>query len=558
MGRTMKRYFILGLTILISYNIFAQSGLVTVAEKSDFTSTSNYKDVNDFISQLLKSSPYIRRETMATSVEGRELPLLIIGDPLPKSPGDLVNDKRIVIYIQANIHAGEVEGKEASLMFLRDLLKDKNPQILKNVVLLVCPLFNPDGNEKISPLNRTYQNGPVNGVGVRYNGQYLDLNRDAMKAESPEVRGVLTNVFNKWDPSVFMDCHTTDGSYHVEPTTFCWMVNPDGDNSLIAYMRDKMMPGISKTLSEKYNVLNCFYGEFFDMLNPGKGWILDASEPRYMSNYYGIRNRLGILNENYVYADFKSRVMGCYYLIKSLVGYSSDHKSEIRNMLSEVDRKTIARGENPAVADSFAIDYNVRPLPDKVTIKTYKAELVNEANGWKNYSRTDIQEDVTVPYFIDYYPTKNVKFPFAYLITVKDPVISDLLKLHGIKLETLTSDTRIDVQRFEITDLKGARKLNQGHYTNTIEGKFISGPVDFTAGTIIVRTAQPLGNLAAYLLEPQSNDGLLYWNFMDRYIVPQWGIGYNPYPVYKVLDKTDIPSIAVDLSQRQLKEKITL
>ena len=538
----MKRFFVLWLAIMLTFGIFAQTGFLTVAEKSEFKSTSNYKDVNDFIDRLLKSSKFIRREGMGTSIEGREVPLLIIGNPLPRSPAELVNDKRIVVYIQADIHAGEVEGKEATQMYLRDLLKEKDPEILKNVVLLVCPLFNPDGNEKISPLNRTYQNGPENGVGVRYNGELLDLNRDAIKAESPEIRGVLTNVFNKWDPAIFMDCHTTDGSYHVEPTTFCWMVNPDGDNSLIAYMREKMMPEMSKTLSDKYNILNCFYGEFFDMMNPGKGWVMDASEPRYMSNYYGIRNRLGILNENYVYADFKSRVMGCYYLIHSLLDYASGHNSEIKNILSETDKKTIARGENPAVTDSFAIDYNVRPLPEKVTIKTYVAELVNETNGWKNYHRTEKQQDVTVPYFIDYYPVKNVRFPFAYLITIKDPAIIEVLKIHGIKFEKLIADSRIDVQRFDIIELKGSAKLNQGHYTNTIEGKYVNGPVDFPAGTIIVRTAQPLGDLAAYLLEPQSNDGLLFWNFLDRYLVPQWGIGYNPYPVFKVLDKTDIKS----------------
>jgi len=538
----MKRSGIFWLTIMLTFDIFAQPGFLTVAEKSDFKSTSNYKDVNDFIDKLLKSSPYIRRETIATSIEGREVPLLIIGNPLPKSPADLINDKRIVVYIQANIHAGEVEGKEATLMFLRDLFKKKNPEILKNVVLLVCPLFNPDGNEKISPLNRTYQNGPENGVGVRFNGQFLDLNRDAMKAESPEVRGDLTNVFNKWDPAIFMDCHTTDGSFHVEPTTFCWMVNPDGDNSLIAYMREKMMPEMSNTLSGKYNILNCFYGEFFDMLNPDKGWVYDAAEPRYMTNYYGIRNRLGILNENYVYADFKSRVMGCYYLINSLLDYASAHNSEIKNMLSETDKKTIARGDNPVATDSFAIDYNVRPLAGKVTIKTYQAELINDTNGWKNYHRTDKQVDVTVPYFIDYYPTKNVRFPYAYLITIKDQAITDLLKIHGVKFEKLSADTKIEVQRFNITELKGSTKLNQGHYTNTIDGNYVNGQVDFPAGTIIVRTAQPLGNLAAYLLEPQSNDGLLFWNYLDRYLVPQWGLGYNPYPVYKVLDKTDIKS----------------
>ncbi len=518
----------------------SQDKLLTVAEKSDFRSTSDYNDVMTFIEQLKKSSKFIRVETIARSVEGRDVPLLVIGNPLPKSPERAVNDNRIVIYIQANIHAGEVEGKEAVLMFARDLLSGKNTELLRNVIFLMCPNFNPDGNEQISPLNRTYQNGPANGVGVRYNGQFLDLNRDAMKAESPEVRGVISKVFNQWDPAVFMDCHTTDGSYHVEPVTFTWMVNPDGDNSLIYYMRDKMIPEMSGTLLKKYNVENCYYGEFNDMMKPENGWFYDASEPRYMSNYYGLRNRLGILNENYVYAGFESRVKGCYFLIRSLADYVSVHKNEIKDMLSETDKRTVQRGLNPAVTDSFAIEYKVRPAPEKVTIQTYEAELVTDANGRKRFQRSDRQKTVTIPYLIDYYPTKNVKFPFAYLLTVNDPEVVELLKIQGIKLEKLTEPAKLDVEKFEISELKGAARLNQGHYTNTIKGRFLKETVAFPAGTVVIRTAQPLANLAAYLLEPQSNDGLMTWNFLDRYLVPQWGMGYNPYPVYKVIEKTEI------------------
>jgi murein tripeptide amidase MpaA len=542
----MKRLLLIGLAIYLSGpQAFSQEKFQTVAEKSDYKSTSDYEDVMTFIDQLKKSSDYIRVENIATSVEGREIPLLIIGNPLPKSPKDLANDKRIVVYVQANIHAGEVEGKEATLMYARDLLKDKNPGLLENVVLLICPLFNPDGNEKISPLNRTNQNGPVNGVGVRYNGQFLDLNRDAMKAESPEVRGVLTNVFNRWDPSVFMDCHTTNGSYHVEPVTFTWMVNPNGDNSLISYMRDKMMPEMSKTLFSKHKVENCFYGEFYDMMDPEKGWVLDASEPRYMSNYSGIRNRLGILNENYVYSDFRSRVLGCYYLINSLLDYASTHNTEILNLLKDVDRRTIARGISPAVTDSFAVEYKVRPAPEKVTVKTFEADLVTDANGRRSYKKSDRQRDVIIPYFIDYFPTKSVSFPFAYLVTTSDPEIIGLLRMHGIKIEKLTKNSRIEVLRFEISELKGAARLNQGHYTNTVKGRYLKETIDFPAGTIIVKTAQPLANVAAYLLEPQSNDGMLTWNFFDRYLVPQWGLGYNLFPVYKVMERIELKTINI-------------
>jgi hypothetical protein len=540
----MKKNFAVAITLLfLTCQVNSQEKLLTKAEKSDFKSTSDYKDVMSFINSLKISSHFIKAENIGTTIEGREIPLLIIGNPLPKSPSDVKNDGRLIIYIQANIHAGEVEGKEATLMFARDLLKGKSPELLKKIVFLICPLFNPDGNEKISPLNRTYQNGPVNGVGLRYNGQSLDLNRDAMKAESPEVRSVLKGVFNKWDPAIFMDCHTTDGSFHVEPVTFTWMVNPDGDNSLIHYMRDKMIPAMSFTLKDKYKTENCYYGEFNDMMNPESGWFYDAAEPRYMSNYYGLRNRLGILDENYVYSDFKSRVMGCYYLIWSLGEYAAANKTEIKKMLQEADARIVSRGLNPAVTDSFSVEYKVRPLPDKVTIQTFEAEMATDSNGRRRYQKTDRQKTVTIPYYIDYYSTRNVRFPFAYLLVSRDPEVISLLKVHGIKMEKLAADSRIETERFDISGLKPAGRLNQGHYMNTVEGKFVSDSVSFPAGTIVIRTSQPLANLAAYLLEPQSNDGLLTWNFLDRYLVPQWGMGYNPYPVYKVLKKSNIKTI---------------
>jgi hypothetical protein len=537
----MKRFFVSGVAIFLAgVCIFGQARFLTTAESSDFKSTSDYDDVMGFIGQLKKTSKYIRVETIAKSIEGRDIPLLIIGNPLPKTPYQLTNDKRIVIYIQANIHAGEVEGKEASLMFARDLISEKNPELLKHIVLLICPNFNPDGNEKISPANRTNQEGPANGVGVRYNGQFLDLNRDAMKAESPEVRGVITKVFNTWDPAVFMDCHTTDGSYHVEPVTFTWMVNPNGSDSLIHYMRNRMMPEMSKTLLDKYRVENCYYGEFNNMMKPEEGWFYESAEPRYMSNYFGLRNRLGILNENYVHADYKSRVMGCYYLIKSLTDYASVHKDEIKEMLKEADAKTRMRGQNPSATDSFAIKFGVRPLTEKVTIKTYEVEPVQDADVWPPFRRTERQNTVTVPYFIDFFPEKSVKFPYAYLMKINDQNVVDLLKIHGIRLERMMAASELEVERFDISALEGSERLNQGHHTNTVKGRFVRETIGFPAGTLVIRTDQPLANLAAYLLEPQSDDGLITWNFFDRYLVPQWGAGFYHYPVYKVISKTEL------------------
>jgi murein tripeptide amidase MpaA len=537
----MKKILLLNLVLFLGIHLLkAQNTLLTVAEKSGFESTANYADVQSFVSELAKNSKFIRVESIAKTTDGREVPLLVIADPLPKSPADLVNDKRIVVYIQANIHAGEVEGKEASLMLARDLVNGVNKEILRKVVVLICPNFNPDGNEQISVNNRTHQNGPKNGVGQRYNGQMLDLNRDAMKLESPEMRGLLRNVIRKWDPSVLVDCHTTNGSYHEEPVTFTWMMNPAGSRVLINYMRDKMMPDVSAILTDKYHVLNCFYGEFTDMKNPENGWISYASEPRYLTNYIGVRNRLAILNENYVYADYKTRVLGSYKLLNSILEYSAAHAGEIKTLLNQTDELTIARGTQPAVLDSFPIGYKVIPTPDKITIRAYEVDVITGLDGEEDYTKSERKKLVNAPYLADYIATKNIAFPFAYLIRFNDPILINLLLSHGIQVEKLTKAETLKVETFKITSLKPASRLNQGHYTNTVAGIMQTDTLDFPAGTFVVRTAQPLANLAAYLLEPQTNDALILWNYFDRYLVPQWGRGYNPYPVYRLMKKTEL------------------
>lgn len=518
----------------------AQNTLLTVAEKSNFESTARYADVQQFIKELTKISKFIRVESIAKTTEGRDVPLLIIANPLPATPLDLQNDKRIVVYIQANIHAGEVEGKEASLMLARDLVKGLNNDILQKVVVLICPNFNPDGNEAISTKNRTNQNGPINGVGLRYNGQMLDLNRDAMKLETPEMKGLIKNVIRRWDPSVMVDCHTTNGSYHEEPVTFTWMINPAGDRDLVIYMRDNMMPAVSSILTEKYSVLNCFYGEFKDLKNPENGWIADASEPRYLVNYIGVRNRLAILNENYVYADYKSRVLGSYSLLHSILDYSASNANEIKVLLKKADLRTIARGIEPAVQDSFPIEYMARPTPKNITIKAYEVDVTTDGEGREKLRKSDRKRLVTTQYMADYFPTKSVSLPFAYLIKINDPELINLLLAHGIKLEKLTKQSTLEVESFQITGLKPVSRINQGHYTNSVTGKMLTDTIDFQPGTYVVRMAQPLANLAAYLLEPQSNDGLLFWNYFDRYLVPQWGRGFNAYPVYRLMKKTDL------------------
>jgi hypothetical protein len=540
--KCIKLFIIISLFVSSFAAASVKGKILTTAEKSNFESTSRYVEVMDFFKQLKKISPNIKIESIGKSTEGRDVPLVIMGKPLVKSIKDLKKDKRIVIYIQANIHAGEVEGKEAIQMFARDILFKETPDYLKNVLLLICPIFNSDGNEQISKQNRTNQNGPVNGVGVRHNGQMLDLNRDAMKVETPEVYGMITNVLKKYDPAILLDLHTTNGSYHTEPLTYTWMMNGNTDRILINYMRDKMGPWLKKTITEKYSTPNVFYGEFRDMRDPSKGWDSYAFEPRYIVNYIGLRNRLSLLNENYVYADFKTRVLGCYSFLKGVLDYASANKDEIKKILKDSDERVIARGMNPAEKDSFAVEFIEKPTPTPEVINAYEMESYKDANGRDRLKPSSRVKQVTVPYLADYFPKRSVPFPYAYILTIPDAKVVNLLKTHGIKIEKLEKTVSLDVQTIKIKELKPAARLNQGHYNNSIKVEYVKEKKDIPAGSLIVRTAQPLANLAAYLLEPETDDGLLLWNYWDKYLVPQWGGAFLPYPVVKVLTVQDIPS----------------
>ncbi len=542
-GYIRKVFFIcFPLILLFIYSISPLSALsstkqepLTVAEASNFTATSRYADVTNFIRALQGQSSFLRVETLCVSPEGRNVPLLVIGKPVPSSPLAVSSHERVVVYIQANIHAGEVEGKEASLMLARDIVLKEKPPFLDKLVILIAPIFNADGNEKISPTNRRNQVGPEKGVGVRYNGQNLDLNRDGTKLESPEVQGLIRNVLLRWDPALLVDCHTTNGSYHEEPVTYVWGLNPNGDTSLIKYMREKMMPSINKNLREKFKVLSIPYGNFMDFKNPEKGWRPSGPQPRYLTNYISLRNRLAILNENYAYADYKTRVMGCYYFLLSILEYCYEHKDGIAQLIRSADRKTIQRGMRPSKDDMFAVEYDLKPLKDKITIRGWEMEVMPREGGWPRVKKKDKKKTYVVPYFSDFVPKRSVTFPYAYLVPTASREITEKLLQHGLSVEKLREPVTLEVESFRIKEIKGGSRLYQGHYLNSVKGEYFTEQKEFPEGTLFVATAQPLANVAAYLLEPESDDGLLVWNFFDRNLVSQWRREPQTYPVYKLL-----------------------
>jgi len=521
--------------------------LLTVAEASGFTRTSLHSDVMEFVTALERASRLVRVETMARTVEGRIVPLVVIGDPVPVSPAELRYDDRAVVYFQANIHAGEVEGKEAAQMLARDIALGETPDYLDRLVVLIAPDFNPDGNDKISTENRTRQHGPEGGVGLRYNGQNLDLNRDALKLETPEVRGLVRNVLTRWDPLFFLDSHTHNGSYHREPVTWAWGVNPNGDRAIISYVEHKMLPAITELMREKYGIATVPHGDFMDPREPEKGWVSHGPICRYLVNYVGLRNRLSVLNEQYPYVDFETRVRGAYSLFRAFLDYIYAHKDELVALVREADRRAVARGAAPSEGDSFIVEYDREPLEERLTIQGWEMEVEEREGKWPRVTRTDEERTFTgVPYYARYTAKRTVPYARGYLMQVRDEAVIENLLAHGIVVERLTEPARLDVQAFTVEEIEGSDRPNQGHYTSSVKGEYSTVEREFPEGTIFVRTAQPLGALASFLLEPESGDGLLFWNFFDRYLAPQWGYSPQVYPVYRLLEGAELATVALE------------
>jgi hypothetical protein len=484
----------------------------TIAETTGYKATSRYADVMAFIGALQKADRDLRVETFATSVEGRVLPLVIAGPPGVVDPATARASGKPVVFIFANIHAGEVEGKEAAQMLLRDLATTHR-KVRNDLIVLVAPIYNADGNEKISKTNRTTQIGPAEGVGERENAMGLDLNRDFMKLESPEARG-LTGVLQRWDPLVTVDLHTTNGSYHGYQLTYAPMLNPNAPASLIDYSRNALLPEIRAAMKKQHGKETYYYGNFADQLAPEKGWYSFDARPRFGNSYVGLRNRFVILSEAYSYIDFEARVDVTYEFIHEILIATKKHAAQMRKLVAAADAE---RPRKQGTRFELKPWRNNVPILWERTVAAGAGEGTPDPETGKNrVKRTgEIVTVKTTDHGI-FAPIETSDVPHAYgLLAAPAPVVANLLA-HGIVVERLDAPATLAVSRFNVEKVDQSPREFQKHRSLSVTGVWSAASAEtLPAGTIVVRTDQPLGRLVFYLLEPRSDDGLVTWNFFD-------------------------------------------
>ena len=490
--------------------------MLTRAESTHFEETSRHADVMRFIADLnAKGDGRLYVTSFGESPEGRALPLLILSARGVKTPEEARALRLPIVLILSGIHAGEVEGKEGCLMLARDLLSGTQSfprgeaalgkDILEHLTLVIVPLFNPDGNDRIDPGNRKMdlpklsgQMGPDSGVGTRVNGSKINLNRDYMRHESVEMRLLQTRVCQTWNADLTIDNHATNGSVHRFSMTYdIPHTIQSGREEPILYMRNRLLPPVAAALKTNHALDASYYGNFVEDENAleamghvsadtpvGEGWMTYPHHPRFGSNYRGLTSRLDLLLECYSYISFEERVRTAYAFMLETLRYVAGRGDEI---LQTVEKSRIPREK---IAVRSALMRHEAPIE---ILTRHPRTLTGQ------------ETKVTLPHLARFVGTKIVARPKAYLVP---PRLAEALRGHGLSLAPGEGAHDVSIPTVSKMGTEGGRQILEAAQVGDIEVSWSRDKVT-RAGWSLVKTDQPLGAIAVYLCEPESDDGAI-------------------------------------------------
>ncbi|HEV8133634.1 MAG TPA: M14 family metallopeptidase [Pyrinomonadaceae bacterium] len=483
----------------------------TPAEKTSYAQTPDYAETIAFAKRLASESTSIQFQTFGFSGQGRALPLLVCSEAGVFSPEAAKEKGKAVVLIQACIHAGEPDGKDAGFALLRDVAITKSAAgLLQNVVLLFIPIYNTDGHERSSPYNRINQNGPAS-MGWRTTATYQNLNRDYMKADTPETRSWL-RLWNHWQPDLFIDCHVTDGADYRCNITYHHEHHSGIDRGVLAWEREVFGGKVVPATEAAGNVIS-WYLEFIDNRDLKLGTRDFNGSPRFSTGYAPLRNRPGILIETHMIKDYQSRVIGTYDFLRSALYEVNLDPSR----LIEVGRKADDQAMRLLDSDSlYPLDFT---LTDEVTPLELKAfSYVTEESDISGDLRVIFGReplDLTVPMYQTFAVTKTVKPPRAYVIPLQWQSVIDVVKAHGLQTRELSDTTSMNVESYRFTNVEWPSEPFEGRHMPRFELETIIEERVFAAGSVIVPLEQPLARVALNLLEPAAPDSLARWGFFN-------------------------------------------
>lgn len=515
-------------------NVISEDLLIT-PEKSNFIKTSTYADVVSFLDAIKSKSEDVHIMSMGKSLEGKEIPVAILARPKVTTAEQAKASGKAIVYIQGNIHAGEVEGKESVMMLMRDILLGDKKHLLDNQIILFAPIYNTDSNDKMEKGRRPSQEDSPLEIGLRENSAGLDLNRDGVKMEANETNGLFMNVIVPFDPHLFVDLHTTNGTWHAWNLTWAPSYHSAGEKSTYDYTLNTLK-AITESAKKKYDLNLGPYGDYeVREAWPPKDFYTYNHHPRYLVNQFGLRNRLAILSEAFAHERFYQRIYSTYSFVTEILEHTNSHAAEIKMLTKQADEATVKKINEEAGRAKKGVRFKMVPLEKINDFPTYDYVSYTKSDGTKASMRSGkIVHYTDVTYHAKFEAEVESTMPKGYVIPVAFKHIAENLMKHGVKVTQLSNATTKEGEVYKVEELKRDDRAFQGHRMARAFGKFSPAKKKFAKGDYLVDLAQPLGNLAFYLLEPESDDGFITWNFFDEYLEKQ-GIATKPveYPVFK-------------------------
>lgn len=510
-------YLFLSTNPISAENAPSRKDFRTYSEETNFVKTPKFEQTRDFFHKLAEYSPMVHNTSFGTSPMGRELSLVIVDKDGLTTPEEIRAKGRVIVLIESCIHSGEPDGKDASMIFVRDMVvHKKNADILDDVSFLFIPIFNVDGHENFTALNRINQNGPEE-LGTRNTSLQLNLNRDFLKADAPEMKAWL-KLYNYWLPELFIDVHVTNGA------DFQYVMTYAIDNQT-----NNMEPGITRWSSEVYEKELCkrmekagfpifLYGSFKKYNAPESGFIADTFDPRYSQGYAAAHNRLGLLIENHIYKPYRQRVEATIEAFIASARVLSENKESLQETLRQAD---IYTSSSASRREPFGFQYRALPT-DSIMVEYLswgRDTTISDLSGgeWVTHDYTD-PITLSIPMFTRYEPTFSIKLPEAYILMPQYRNVIDLLELHGIQYSTLHEAARIEVETYRYTGGTFSKRQSEGRVPVSAQFTTQVETLEYPAGSIYIDMNQPAAKVAMWLLEPSAPGSLTYWGFFNTHV----------------------------------------
>jgi len=486
--------------------------LITYYEKSDCKATPSYDETVAYCKQLDAASPFIQYTSFGVSPQGRKLPLLIVDSDSRFDPASARRAGKLVILIQAGIHSGEIDGKDAGLMFFRDMaINQQFGGVPANITFLFIPIFNVDGHERFGPYNRINQDGPEE-MGWRTTAQNLNLNRDFLKADTPEMQAWL-KLFQQWLPDFFVDIHVTDGADYQYVMTYGLETHGNMDQGLTNWTVDRFIPVMEAKMDEAgYPAFP--YVMFRKWHDPRSGLRSSVGGPRFSQGYTATQNRIGLLVENHSLKDYKTRVSGTYELfriIRDLLEIEASSLLEMNRLADEYTASPAFRN-NPLPVDFKQGNDSIMVEFRGVEYDVEKSDLTG--GDWFRYY-PDKPATYLVPYFYQQVPSKSILLPKAYIIPPEWTEVIEKLNFHGIRYTVLQDPQTIRVQSFRFRDYSWGKSSYEGRFSLTTSWDTIYEERLYPKGSVLIGTDQRTARIIAHIFEPASPDSYLAWGFFN-------------------------------------------